>query len=84
MKRLRRLRDIAFVACGIAALFLLPMPCRSGACQLFGSKYTPEGRDGNGVLLLVFLGAALIAYGLFDLLYGRPSKRDGSSEKDST
>ena len=36
---------------------------------VWGSKYTPEGRDGAGIILSILLGLLVITWGSFELYF---------------
>jgi hypothetical protein len=80
MKWLREIKGIVFVVVGVVALASSAVLCGSGACDYFGwSKYTPEGRDAGGVLLLAIIGTLLVGFGLIDLWHRRRPKSVRSS-----
>ncbi len=80
MKWFREIKGVVFVVIGVAALASSVVLCRTGACYYFGwSKYTPEGRESGGVLLLAIIGTLLVGFGLIDLWHRRRPKSVRSS-----
>jgi hypothetical protein len=80
---LRRLKGFGFIAGGVAFL-VWSLSDYQATCCLFGSKYTPAGRDGNSILVVLVIAIALVGYGVVDLLIAsRPTKaspNDGAKQ----